>query len=135
MPLVVQDEVDRESEIHEHVRAVEGEFRRDTGLGPFREFVAGAKRQTEIVGAAHAMGAEVDQVAALKSDGSIIARRRVMEPVQLNKWIDFMGIEQIIIQVIAAEEVIGPLRIHAGGIAHRGQEVHAAEGGSPEILA
>jgi len=83
-----------QAEIHEHVRAGEREFRRDTRLGPFAELVASAERKAEIIGAAHVVRPEVDQVAAFEGDRSIIAGRRVMEPVQLNEGIDLVRVKK-----------------------------------------
>ena len=81
------------------------------------------------------MRPEVDQVAAFEGDGSIIAGRRVMEPVQLNEGINLVRVEKVIIQVKAAKEVVAALAIHADGEAGGVQEIHTAETRSPKILA
>src|SRR6266849_3843512 len=57
-----------------------------------------------------------------------------MEPVQLNEGIDLVGVEKVIIQVKAAEEVVAALAIHADGEAGGVQEIHTAETRSPKIL-
>src|SRR5260370_36681976 len=105
------------------MRAADGEFRRDTRLGPFGEFIAGTERQAEIVGAGRAMSAEIHQVLAFKHDGSIVARFRVMVPVQFNKRVNLESVEQVIIQVVAVEEIISPPIVKSSRIRKSCQEI------------
>src|SRR5579884_2969849 len=107
----------------------------DASLDGLVQFEASTQSQRQEILPAHARRAEVEQVRALEVQVMLLASGGVVKPVQFHKRVDMVAIQQVVVQMEAAEEVIGPLAVHGKGVARRVQEVEVAHTRPAELLA
>src|SRR5204863_3826055 len=106
--LIAEDHVKGDPEVEQVVVAADREFRGQAGPQTIIHLETGSRRKGQFVMAAHAPGAEVEQVPALEREVAGVTGLGEVEPVQLHEGEYRPQIAIIEVQVKTVEDVVAP---------------------------